>query len=113
MGAVDCLIFSLREKPWRNIPASDRTFWGSFCFWRKPVPPSNIEQGEDEKRNSSVGTDPNSAAVRSPLQVPEPFQLPRLAQFWLSKSSDQQKAAESESSQRTYYGRAGRWNARM
>ena len=57
------------------------------------MPPSNIEQGEDERRNSSVGTNPNSAAIRSPLQVSEPFQLPRLAQFWLSKSSDQQKAA--------------------
>jgi hypothetical protein len=74
-------------------PASDRTFWGCFCFWRKPMPPSNIEQGEGEKRNSSVGADPNSAAVRSPLQVSGPFQLPRLAQFRLSKSSDQQKAA--------------------
>ena len=55
--------------------------------------PSNIEQGEDEKRNSSVGTDPNSAAIKSPLQVSGPFQPPRLAQFRLSKSSDQQKAA--------------------
>ena len=88
MGAVDCLIFCLRERPWRHTPASDRAFWGCFCFWRKPVPPSNIEQGDGEKRNSSVGTDPNSAAVRSPSQVPGPFQLPRLAQFRLSKSSD-------------------------
>ncbi|CAO2654850.1 Nn.00g115830.m01.CDS01 [Neocucurbitaria sp. VM-36] len=36
MGFVDCLIFSLREKPWQNIPNSDGTFWGSFAVFRKP-----------------------------------------------------------------------------
>lgn len=34
MGFVDCLIFSLREKPWKNIPTSDGTLWGSFAVWR-------------------------------------------------------------------------------
>lgn len=34
MGAIDCLIFSLRERPWRHIPSSDGTFLGSFAFWR-------------------------------------------------------------------------------
>jgi G protein-coupled receptor GPR1 len=34
MGAVDCLVFSLRERPWRHIPSSDGTFLGSFNFWR-------------------------------------------------------------------------------
>ncbi|KAF1955716.1 hypothetical protein CC80DRAFT_78023 [Byssothecium circinans] len=33
MGAVDCLIFSLRERPWRHIPSSDGTFFGSFAWW--------------------------------------------------------------------------------
>ncbi|KAA8627531.1 plasma membrane G-protein coupled receptor [Pyrenophora tritici-repentis] len=27
MGFVDCVIFSLREKPWRKIPSSDGTLW--------------------------------------------------------------------------------------
>ncbi|KAK3202930.1 hypothetical protein GRF29_154g1226769 [Pseudopithomyces chartarum] len=30
MGAIDCLIFSLRERPWRHIAFSDGTFLGSF-----------------------------------------------------------------------------------
>jgi hypothetical protein len=34
MGAVDCLIFSLRERPWRHIPSSDGSFLGSFVCWR-------------------------------------------------------------------------------
>ena len=34
MGTVDTLIFSVREKPWRHIPNSDRSFLGSFCFWK-------------------------------------------------------------------------------
>ncbi|EFQ86956.1 hypothetical protein PTT_17753 [Pyrenophora teres f. teres 0-1] len=34
MGFVDCLIFSLREKPWRKISSSDGTLWGSFVVWK-------------------------------------------------------------------------------
>jgi hypothetical protein len=36
IGFVDCLIFSVREKPWRSIPTSDGTLWGSFAVWRAP-----------------------------------------------------------------------------
>lgn len=35
IGSVDCLVFSLREKPWRQIPSSDGTFWGSFKWWKQ------------------------------------------------------------------------------
>jgi hypothetical protein len=35
MGFVDCLIFSLREKPWRSISTSDGTVWGSLAVWRR------------------------------------------------------------------------------
>ena len=31
--AVDCVLFSTREKPWRCIRGSDGTFWGSFSIW--------------------------------------------------------------------------------
>lgn len=36
MGCVDSLIFSLREKPWKKIQASDGTFWGSFAIFGAP-----------------------------------------------------------------------------
>lgn len=35
MGAADCILFTLRERPWRHITDSDGTFFGSFMFWRK------------------------------------------------------------------------------
>jgi hypothetical protein len=41
MGAVDCLIFSLRERPWEHIPSSDGTFLGSFICWRTLSPSAN------------------------------------------------------------------------
>ena len=34
IGFMDCLIFSLRERPWRHIPGSDGSLFGSFLFWR-------------------------------------------------------------------------------
>ncbi|KAH7394959.1 G protein-coupled glucose receptor regulating Gpa2-domain-containing protein [Phaeosphaeria sp. MPI-PUGE-AT-0046c] len=36
MGFVDCLIFSIREKPWRSIITSDGTVWGSLAMSRSP-----------------------------------------------------------------------------
>lgn len=30
---VDCIIFAWREQPFRQIPGSDGSFWGSFAFW--------------------------------------------------------------------------------
>jgi G protein-coupled receptor GPR1 len=32
-AAVDCWLFSTREKPWRHIPGDDGSFWGSLRFW--------------------------------------------------------------------------------
>ncbi|KAH0545506.1 hypothetical protein FGG08_000334 [Glutinoglossum americanum] len=36
--AVDCWVFSSREKPWRLIPGSKGTFWDSFLFWNHRGP---------------------------------------------------------------------------
>ncbi|TGO63145.1 hypothetical protein BCON_0015g00740 [Botryotinia convoluta] len=32
-GAVDCWLFSTREKPWKHIPGTNGTFFGSLKFW--------------------------------------------------------------------------------
>lgn len=64
MGFCDVLIFTWREKPWRHIPGSDGTFFGSFKFWKVLFNKQWLEQrrksnapsgrlAEDEKRNSS------------------------------------------------------------
>ena len=34
MGAVNGVVFSFKERPWRHISGSDGTFLGSFCWWR-------------------------------------------------------------------------------
>ncbi|KAK4936948.1 G protein-coupled receptor gpr1 [Elasticomyces elasticus] len=33
IGFADCATFAWREKPWRHIPGSDGSFWGSFRWW--------------------------------------------------------------------------------
>ncbi|KAI9696353.1 MAG: hypothetical protein M1820_008195 [Bogoriella megaspora] len=33
-GAVNGLVFNLKERPWRHIPGVDGTLLGSFCFWK-------------------------------------------------------------------------------
>ncbi|KAG9246572.1 G protein-coupled glucose receptor regulating Gpa2-domain-containing protein [Calycina marina] len=32
-AAVDCWLFSTREKPWRHIPGNNKSFFGSLRFW--------------------------------------------------------------------------------
>ncbi|KAI9724162.1 MAG: hypothetical protein M1828_003907 [Chrysothrix sp. TS-e1954] len=49
IGLMDCLIFSLRERPWRQIRGSDGTISGSFMFWR----------------HDPAGNTPSSASYRS------------------------------------------------
>ncbi|KAL5115663.1 G protein-coupled glucose receptor regulating Gpa2 C-term [Pleosporales sp. CAS-2024a] len=46
MGFFDSLIFCLREKPWRTIPTSDGTFWGSLAVWRSSSTSSESTRGE-------------------------------------------------------------------
>ncbi|OAG10152.1 uncharacterized protein CC84DRAFT_1084288 [Paraphaeosphaeria sporulosa] len=53
MGAIDCLIFSLRERPWRHIPSSDGSFLGSLVWWRRS-PPSNGALVSSRARPSDV-----------------------------------------------------------
>ncbi|KAF1846645.1 uncharacterized protein K460DRAFT_127804 [Cucurbitaria berberidis CBS 394.84] len=60
MGFVDCLIFSLKEKPWRKIQNSDGTFWGSFAIFapwlmkNKPVS-KDVEHGGGGPSNEGSG----------------------------------------------------------
>ncbi|KAF2217079.1 hypothetical protein CERZMDRAFT_31913 [Cercospora zeae-maydis SCOH1-5] len=49
MGFCDVCVFCWREKPWRHIPGSDGTFFGSFCFWRYCF----TRQWIDEQRRKS------------------------------------------------------------
>jgi len=70
-GFADCLVFSWRERPWRNIPGSDGTLLGSLKFWRilytnndahttSYYDPSKWETPDDVQLNDyGVFTDPS------------------------------------------------------
>jgi hypothetical protein len=58
MGFVDCVIFSVREKPWCSITTSDGTVWGSLTMWRT-LPPGRREEeacGGVELERSTTGS---------------------------------------------------------
>ncbi|CAK4030373.1 G -coupled receptor [Lecanosticta acicola] len=68
MGLCDVVIFCWRERPWRHIPGSDGTFFGSFCFWRfafdgqsaaerrtsSPMEKSSVEKQASKKSHSGL-----------------------------------------------------------
>ncbi|OJD40681.1 glucose receptor git3 [Diplodia corticola] len=51
IGAVNAVVFSLREKPWRHIDGNpSRCFWSSFCVWRGRD--NDMEEKDDHRRPS-------------------------------------------------------------
>lgn len=55
-AAVDCWLFSTREKPWRHIPGNDGSFWGSLRFWSgwKGVRKRRAVQGPGKTRDEML-----------------------------------------------------------
>lgn len=93
MGAVDCLIFTLRERPWRHIPSSDGSFFGSFVVWRRM---SRSSQRTESRH-------PTNALQRACTET-NPLSLPRVRQsVRTSRSSDQQKAEAERARVRLEY----------
>ncbi|KXT14255.1 hypothetical protein AC579_6702 [Pseudocercospora musae] len=68
MGLTDVCIFCWREKPWRHIPGSDGTFFGSFMFWRYrqssacPPPQKSGLLGSIKRWSITLSTGPSLAA---------------------------------------------------
>jgi len=52
-GAVDCWLFSTREKPWRHIPGSKGGFWESFAWWRQGPSVGGSKQRKTGKMGKS------------------------------------------------------------
>ena len=52
LGFADVFIFCWREKPWRHIPGSDATFFGSFLFWRFCFGSAWIQARRERRRSS-------------------------------------------------------------
>ncbi|TVY86891.1 G protein-coupled receptor [Lachnellula willkommii] len=55
-AAVDCWLFSTREKPWRHIPGNSGSFWGSFKFWKgwKGASKRKVDRGPGKTRGEMV-----------------------------------------------------------
>jgi G protein-coupled receptor GPR1 len=62
MGFADVCVFCWRERPWRHIPGSDGTFFGSFVFWK-----CHAEEGWSRRESKAPGHMP-SLAERSQSQ---------------------------------------------
>lgn len=58
MGAIDFLVFNLRERPWRHIPGRDGTVKGSLKFWAHvsdwSVRDSTVESAAGSPRSQSL-----------------------------------------------------------
>jgi hypothetical protein len=67
MGFVDCVIFSMREKPWRSIDNSDGTFWGSLVL-RRPFDwkeDHNTQDTNNEERETTMS--PHTTLPEGPI----------------------------------------------
>jgi G protein-coupled receptor GPR1 len=55
-AAVDCWLFSTREKPWRHIPGSNGDFWVSLKFWSgwKGIAKRKMVNGPGKTREEMV-----------------------------------------------------------
>jgi G protein-coupled receptor GPR1 len=55
-AAVDCWLFSTREKPWRHIPGTDGGFWASLKFWTgwKGISKRKVLHGPGKTRDEMV-----------------------------------------------------------
>jgi G protein-coupled receptor GPR1 len=55
-AAVDCWLFSTREKPWRHIPDTKGGFWESLKFWTgwKGVSKRRVVKGPGRTREEMV-----------------------------------------------------------
>ncbi|KAK3715011.1 G protein-coupled receptor gpr1 [Vermiconidia calcicola] len=59
MTFVDVVIFCWRERPWRHIPGSDGSFWGSFLWWRFCFEHAWAQDRRASKAPSHVGDQNN------------------------------------------------------
>lgn len=98
MCTVDCLVFNLREKPWRHIPANDRrTLAGSFAFWRRRPRSPDATPSPASLRLDLAGLRRESAVSARPPSHPL---TPVSGTFRFHTTSDRQKLAAEQARER-------------
>lgn len=68
MGFCDCLVFTLRERPWRHIPGSSGTFWGSLLCW---------QHGKNQRESSSSTFTPTPRRASAGEKIGSPSAMSR------------------------------------
>ncbi|KAM0715916.1 hypothetical protein Q7P37_008430 [Cladosporium fusiforme] len=67
MGFADVAVFCWRERPWRHVPGSDGTFFGSFVFWTKDRGPSDWARRESRAPSQLPGNEKSQTRLLSSI----------------------------------------------
>ncbi|KAI8942563.1 hypothetical protein NX059_000621 [Plenodomus lindquistii] len=70
MGFVNFVVFTVRERPWKSIPTSDGTLWGSFAVWKGRVRVGSLGAGGRPRVRASLtrsGSDPPGGRIGARL----------------------------------------------
>lgn len=71
-AAIDCWLFSSREKPWKHIPRTDGTFTGSLRFWTGWKDPSGAKKVAGPGRTKDqIVRDAKAAYLRRDVELAE------------------------------------------
>ena len=88
IGAIDCVVFCAREKPWRHIPGHDSTIMGSFLWWKR-----GGEKDRDESHRTSITAlstqDSSTMASPNPTEeISKPSKVSRRSGYYRQLSVD-------------------------
>lgn len=83
--AVDCWLFTIREKPWRYIPKSDgKSFWSRYGFIAGEETGARREEGDfwRKKKNGKLSFEARKAYERREEELKE------AAEIWLARQEE-------------------------
>jgi hypothetical protein len=89
MGFVDCVIFSLREKPWRTIQSRASINWGSLAIWRRTSGSSITDTANQSGHSdSSMRENRSTARARSMTESGHESRVARVKHSVRTSASD-------------------------
>lgn len=67
--AVDCFVFSIRERPWQHIPGSKGGFWESLAIWRMGEGNLSRQQSWPGKSRAEMAAEARAAYRRRDQEI--------------------------------------------
>ncbi|RPB10547.1 family A G protein-coupled receptor-like protein [Morchella conica CCBAS932] len=81
--AVDCWLFTIREKPWRYIPKSDgKWFWSRYGFFAGEEPTTGRNEGDGWRKKKNMSFEARKAYERREEERRE------AAEVWLTRQEE-------------------------